>query len=84
METATDCACRCACGGETQVTDSREGPHGSVRRRRRCLACGKRFTTYELTASQAALSLARVREHARRLLTDLQPALAFLRVFREK
>ena len=30
----------------TRVTNKRESPHG-VRRRRECLKCGKRFTTYE-------------------------------------
>ena len=33
---------------ETQVVDSRESDEGdSIRRRRRCLKCDKRFTTYE-------------------------------------
>lgn len=33
---------------ETKVTDSRDADDcTSVRRRRECLACGKRFTTYE-------------------------------------
>lgn len=32
----------------TQVTDTRENEEGdTVRRRRRCVACDKRFTTYE-------------------------------------
>ena len=32
----------------TQVTDTRENDEGNiVRRRRRCLSCDKRFTTYE-------------------------------------
>jgi transcriptional repressor NrdR len=37
------------CGGaETQVIDSRVSePGDSIRRRRRCLECQKRFTTYE-------------------------------------
>lgn len=37
------------CGtADTQVVDSRVGDEGdSVRRRRRCTACGKRFTTFE-------------------------------------
>lgn len=37
------------CGGaETQVIDSRVSEQGdSIRRRRRCLECQKRFTTYE-------------------------------------
>ncbi|MEF8879172.1 MAG: transcriptional regulator NrdR [Candidatus Thermoplasmatota archaeon] len=32
---------------ETKVTDSRDTGATSVRRRRECLNCGKRFTTYE-------------------------------------
>lgn len=33
---------------QTQVIDSRGGPDGlSIRRRRKCLHCGYRFTTYE-------------------------------------
>jgi len=34
------------CGCETHVTDKRESPDGT-RRRRECLKCKKRFTTYE-------------------------------------
>lgn len=37
--------------GETQVVETRESDEGdAVRRRRRCHACDKRFTTYERTA----------------------------------
>ena len=35
-------------GPDTQVADTRESEEGdSVRRRRRCMSCEKRFTTYE-------------------------------------
>ena len=34
------------CGSDTRVTDKRGSPEG-VRRRRECLKCKKRFTTYE-------------------------------------
>jgi len=34
------------CGSDTKVTDKREAPDGT-RRRRECLKCKKRFTTYE-------------------------------------
>jgi len=34
------------CDAETHVTDKRESPDGT-RRRRECLKCKKRFTTYE-------------------------------------
>ncbi|MEA1993523.1 MAG: transcriptional regulator NrdR [Euryarchaeota archaeon] len=39
----------CYCSyGETKVVDTRESEKGSfVRRRRECIKCGKRFTTYE-------------------------------------
>lgn len=38
---------RCVfCGGETKVTDKRDS-EGETRRRRECLKCKKRFTTYE-------------------------------------
>ena len=36
----------CECGGDTKVIDSR-GSRGGIRRRRECLHCGTRFTTYE-------------------------------------
>jgi transcriptional repressor NrdR len=40
----------------TQVVDTRENEEGdTVRRRRRCLACDKRFTTYERTELQLPL-----------------------------
>lgn len=36
------------CGAEeTKVTDSRPADNNSIRRRRECEKCGKRFTTYE-------------------------------------
>lgn len=36
-------------GPDTQVVDTRENEDGdSIRRRRRCLSCDKRFTTYEI------------------------------------
>lgn len=36
-------------GPDTQVVDTRESEEGdSIRRRRRCLTCDKRFTTYEM------------------------------------
>jgi len=39
----------CECGGDTQVIDSRAAPQGRIIRRRRCLSCGTRFSTYEMT-----------------------------------
>lgn len=45
------------CGEDnTQVVDTRENEDGdTVRRRRRCLACDKRFTTYERVELQLPL-----------------------------
>jgi len=45
------------CGDpNTQVVDTRENEDGdTVRRRRRCLACDKRFTTYERVELQLPL-----------------------------
>ncbi len=41
------------CGGaESRVIDSRPGDEG-VRRRRKCLSCGARFTTYERVQSHS-------------------------------
>ncbi|MBO4978791.1 MAG: transcriptional repressor NrdR [Clostridia bacterium] len=38
-----------ACGYlDCKVVDSRPTPDGSIRRRRECLSCKKRFTTYEV------------------------------------
>lgn len=34
------------CGGSTKVIDSR-GSRGGIRRRRKCISCGERFTSYE-------------------------------------
>ena len=33
--------------GENRVLDSRPTDDGAIRRRRECLSCGRRFTTYE-------------------------------------
>lgn len=37
------------CGSrESKVVDSRDGTHDSIRRRRQCRHCNKRYTTHEL------------------------------------
>lgn len=40
---------KCECGGDTEVIDVRHGPVNTVSRRRVCLACGHRMTTWEST-----------------------------------
>ncbi len=51
---------------ETRVTDSREGEK-TVRRRRECMSCGRRFTTYERAE---AISLYVVKKDGRREAFD--------------
>ncbi len=56
--------------GETQVAETRESDEGDViRRRRRCLKCDKRFTTYE--RSEIALPVVVKKDGAR---VDFDPA----------
>lgn len=69
------------CGGtNTRVVDSRDVRDGeSVRRRRECIACGRRFTTYE-TVEQRELIVVkrdgrRERFDPRKLRDKLQVAL---------
>ena len=47
----------CFCGHtESKVIDSRPTDEGaSIRRRRECLACGKRFTTYETIETDSVM-----------------------------
>jgi transcriptional repressor NrdR len=63
-----------------KVIDSRPGEDGSaIRRRRECLACGKRYTTYERVERAARLTVvkrdgARVPFDAEKLMRGLQAA----------
>ena len=72
------------CGNtDTQVIDSRVSePGGSIRRRRRCTGCQKRFTTYETVelrlpqvvktnGTRSDFDVTRVREGFRRALHKL-------------
>ena len=48
--------CIYCCNAESKVVDSRSTDDGnSIRRRRECLQCGKRFTTYEVIESTPVL-----------------------------
>lgn len=49
------------CAGETKVVDKRDG-EDSTRRRRECVSCAKRFTTYE----RPSLNLTIVKKDGRR------------------
>lgn len=57
------------CGhGESKVIDSRAADEGStIRRRRECLACAKRFTTYEVIEK---MPLVVIKKDGRRELFD--------------
>ena len=46
--------------GETKVVDKRESEEDSNRRRRECLSCGKRFTTYEKLELSSAKKVERL------------------------
>lgn len=41
-----------SCGGPTHVTDTRRTTGGMTRRRRECLACWRRSTTYEVEVAE--------------------------------
>ena len=62
------------CGyGESKVIDSRPAEEGtSIRRRRECLSCGKRFTTYETVES---LPMVAVKKDGSRQSFDRQKVL---------
>jgi transcriptional regulator NrdR family protein len=45
---------RCACGGDSGIVETRKTPNG-LRRRRRCVDCGARWTTYEVMAGMAVI-----------------------------
>ena len=67
---------------EDKVVDSREGEDGdAIRRRRECLQCGKRFTTYE---RGEAIALMVVKKDGRREPFDRQKLLAGLKKACEK
>ena len=53
------------CGGETTVRDSRPAPNNTFRRRRKCIACQRRVTTYESTVNPQTLLKFRASESAR-------------------
>lgn len=55
-------------GEETKVTDSRTTDDGNaIRRRRECLSCGRRFTTYEMVEE---VPLVVIKKNGRRELFD--------------
>lgn len=61
------------CHGQTKVINSR-GSRGSVRRRRECLACRHRFTTYEGRAVPSQAEVATAHEAVTRIIAILTNA----------
>ncbi len=67
---------------EDKVVDSRSSMEGeAIRRRRECLACGKRYTTYE-QIEEAQLAV--VKKDGRREASDRQKLISGLRKACEK
>lgn len=76
------------CGEETKVIETRDCLYGDTparRRRRECLRCGSRATTYEIPANAyaAVLRAARIVGRLEGPLADLKAALADLDDVRE-
>jgi transcriptional repressor NrdR len=66
------------CGHEdTQVAETRDSDEGTVRRRRRCLRCDRRFTTYE--RAEVALPMI-VKRDGRRTEFDADKLTASMRL----
>ena len=57
---------------ESKVVDSRPADEGSIRRRRECLRCERRFTTYETVES---LPMVVIKQDGRRQTSARSPAL---------
>jgi len=58
--------CPSCSSSDTAVIDSREAEGGSaIRRRRKCLDCGVRFSTYEVLAESYEAPRAAARDQAR-------------------
>lgn len=65
----------CLCGGTTKVIDSRLRANNTIRRRRECLNCGERFSSYEMLLYDAKMELPRIQElekHCSNLLTTVK------------
>lgn len=64
------------CGCEdTKVVDSRTTLGGTKRRRRECLSCGYRFTTYESTREQQMKQITEYKEEVKELKYKIEDIL---------
>jgi transcriptional regulator NrdR family protein len=55
-----------ACGGQTTASDGRLLANGIYRRRRICITCGERHSTYEVEVSKFKALLANSKRNATR------------------
>jgi hypothetical protein len=66
--TLSDHVARCVCGGNSEVTDTRPTCDDLfIRRRRGCLTCGERWTTYEVRFNENGRRTPTVLSHLRAL-----------------
>lgn len=74
----------CGHGKSSLVTDSRPGKGMTIRRRRECSKCGRRWTTYEVLASNYKAVLPFIGHGAalERLLANLTEVARLLRIKR--
>jgi transcriptional regulator NrdR family protein len=63
---------RCKCGGETAVVDTREADNNQARRRRECIRCKERFTTYEKLDEKLEIEQKNLVQEAKRLIEESQ------------
>lgn len=59
---------------QTEVIDTREKSSGLVRRRRHCLGCGAKYTTYEMRRSD----LQHIKDEIKKSLTDYSASIESL------
>lgn len=65
---------RCpVCQSSTSVIDTRDAPHSGVRRRRECVSCKHRYSTYENEVGVGdSLNIGEVRRRMSELKAELQ------------
>ena len=61
------------CEGKLMIIDTRNAPFNETRRRRECMKCGYRFSTYEMTdVARAKMETQRVAEIKSELTKKIQ------------
>ncbi len=76
---STDEPAAICCGEKSAVLDSRPNTGGSWRRRRKCVVCGRRWTTIEIThASMPAGDVDIMLSHLRRIMAEVDGLVEYL------